>query len=577
MLSSLHFRWAAPGPVIAAILCCTAVARADQPFQATTPAPEMPPMAPPPTTSTTPAKPPPVAPVAAPPSTTATDESPKEDTTGTLGTGPGMGLDPIAPQTTALPGGMTPAFGQKSLNAQDWRFDFHGYITAPLNAGINSRPNAQPGQSTTVLHSPPVVPDNFETFSHTSVVPTTYAQLNFAESNGTLSANVSILAMQTNVSESFLEPAQQLGITDAFLSYLPDLGRRVRMRILVGAFTSRYGAMGEYDEGRYGTPLIAQINGVGELVSARIPFGEYNLLLEQGLQGQTNTPGASITPDVWNDFADPSEGTTFVNHFHAGVAYRSLLTLGAHFINAQSHDDRATGTLEPDGNVNVLAADGRLTMGRFGHFYAGFAYTKASHARTISRILSILNTPGGEGLENDYFSSDAAGGDGTGSLATIGGQYDLSIGRLVSYPADFRGDGPDVFVSAFGMMTHVTSTCSVGTAVMACPLNGGVYGNGVTKAKYGLEATYSVLPWLAFSARYDQVEPNTADNRYSFSVVSPRVILRSGWNATDQVVIQYSHWFDGGLTVVQTGDPPTDSPLTIPDSDMLSISASMWW
>ncbi|HXX65671.1 MAG TPA: hypothetical protein VEK07_00720 [Polyangiaceae bacterium] len=491
----------------------------------------------------------------------------KEETTGLVG-GPGMTLDPTAPVAAALPGGMTPAFGQKSMNPQDWRFDFHGYITAPLTLGVNSRPDAGPGQSTTVLHSPPVVPDNFETFSHTSVVPTTYAQLNFSESNGVLSANVSVVAMQTDISESFLEPADQLGITDAFLSYLPDLGRHVQMRVLVGAFSTRYGAMGEYDEGRYGTPLIATINGIGELVTARMPFDDYTLLLEEGIQGQTNTPGASITPDVWNDFADPEEGTTFVDHFHAGVGYRSLATLGAHFINAQSHDDRATGTLEPDGNVNVFGADLRLTMGRFGHFYAAFAETKASHARTISRILSILNTPGGEGLEDNYLGSDAAGGDGTGSLTTVGGQYDLSIGRLVSWPVPFKGDGPDVFVSAFGMMTHVTS---------ALPgVNGGIYGN-VTKAKYGLEATYSLLPWLALSARYDQVAPNTADNRYSFSVISPRIIFRTNWNATDQVVLQYSHWFDGGLTLVQTGDPPTDSPLTVPDSDVLSISASMWW
>lgn len=501
-----------------------------------------------------------------PPAQPTTDAS--KDDSGQLGTGPTMTLDPTAPQAAALPGGMTPAFGQKSLNAQDWRFDFHGYITAPLNAGINSRPNAQPGQSTTVLHAPPVVPDNFETFSHTSVVPTTYAQLNFSESNGVLSANVAILAMQTAVSESFLEPADQLGISDAYLSYLPNLGKRVQMRILVGAFTSRYGTTGEYDEGRYGTPLIARIGGIGEMVSARIPLSHSAVLLEQGLAGQTNTAGASITPDVWNDFANPEEGTTFVNHLHAGFSYRSLATVGAHFINAQSHDDRATGTLEPDGNVNVLAADVRLTMGRFGHFYAAVVDTKASHARTISRILSILNTPGGPGLENDYLGSDAEGGDGTGSLFTVGGQYDLSIGRLVSYPVQFAGDGPDVFVSAFGMMTHVSSLV---------PFNGGMYGEGVTKAKYGVEATYSLLPWLAVSARYDQVAPNVQDSRYSFSVVSPRLIFRTGWNATDQVVLQYSHWFDGGLTVVQTGDPPTDSPLTIPDSDMLSISASMWW
>lgn len=486
-----------------------------------------------------------------------------------------MALDPTAPQAATLPGGMTPAYGQAALNAQDWRFDFHGLLTAPLNVGFNRRSaqpgqSARPGQSDLVLHAPPVVPDDLETFSHTSVVPMTYAQLNLSEGNGVVSANVSVLARQANVSESFVEPASQLGITDVFLSYLPDLGSHVRMRVLVGAFTSRYGSTGEYDEGRYGTPLIARINGAGELVGVRVPLNDVTLMLEQGLQGQTNAANSSITPDFWNNFANPEEGTTFVNHVHLGLGYRSLVTVGGHFINAQSHDDRATGTLSPDGNISILAADVRATMHRYGHLYLAFASTKATHARTVSRIIGVLNTPGGPGLADNYLGPESAGGDATGSLTTVGGQYDLSLGRLINFPTPFGGDGPDVFVSVFGLVTHVSSTMQV-------PATGGVYGDGVTKAKAGVEASYSVLPWLALSARYDEVVPDTDDSRYSFSVLSPRVIFRTTWLATDQVVLQYSHWFNGALTTVRTGAPPTDNIAVVPDADMLSLSASMWW
>jgi hypothetical protein len=489
-----------------------------------------------------------------------------------------MGLDPSAPQTVALPGGMTPAFGQKSLNSQDWRFDFHGFLTAPLNAGLNKRTDARAGQSTSVLHAPPVVPDDFETFSHTGVVPTTYAQVNLSDGNNIVSANVSILARQTNVSESFLEPASQLGISDAFLSYVPELAKRVRLRILVGAFTSRYGAAGEYDEGRYGTPLIARISGAGELVSAKLALDRgYTVLLEQGLQGQTNAAGASVTPDVWNNFANPEEGVTFVNHLHAGVGYRSLLAVGAHFINAQSHDDRATGALGLDGNVTVLGADARVTMHRFGHAYLAVSNTKATHARTVSRILSVLNTPGGPGLANDYLGPESAGGDGTGSITTVGGQYDLSLGRLVSFPTSFAGDGPDIFLSLFGMAAFVSSPLTRDFIAQQLALQHSVYGDGVTKLKFGAEATYSLLPWLAVSARFDRVAPDVSANAYTFSVLSPRVIFRTGWLATDQVVLQYSHWFDGALTTVRTGEPPVDNVLVVPDSDMISLAASMWW
>ena len=120
---------------------------------------------------------------------------------------PALTLDPSTPQIGALPGGVTPAFGQKSLSEDEWRFDFHGFLTAPLNAGIGSRANPMPGQSKTTLHSPPVVPDDLETFSHTGVVPTTYAQINFSEGNSVVTGLVSIVAKQANASTSFLEPA----------------------------------------------------------------------------------------------------------------------------------------------------------------------------------------------------------------------------------------------------------------------------------------------------------------------------------------------------------------------------------
>jgi hypothetical protein len=497
-----------------------------------------------------------------------------------LGLDPTMSLDPSAPQAGALPGGMTPAFGQKSLNASEWRFDFHGFLTIPLNMGIAPRqvqpgqttPAVREGQSSTALHAPPVVPDDLETFSHTGVIPTTYAQLNLSEGNGIVTANLSILARQTNVSETFLEPASQLGISDAFLSIVPDVGRRVRLQILVGAFTSRYGSTGEYDEGTYGTPLIARINGAGEQASARIGLGKYTVLLEQGIVGQTNKAGASVTPDVWNQFADPAQGATFVNHWHAGLAYRSLATLGAHFISAWSQDDHSTNPLAPDGSVTVVATDLRLTMARFGHLYLAFAHTGATHARSISRVLSVLNAPGGKGLMDNYLGREQDGGDGTGSLTTVGGQYNLSVGRLVSYPTPFTPDGPDVVVSLFGLMTRVGSHVS---HAAAGPIP--VYGDGVTKLKYGAEVSYGLLPWLAVSGRYDRVVPDVDSSPYTFAVLSPRVIFRTGWTSTDQLVLQYSHWFDGSLTTVRTGEPPLDTAYVFPDKDTLSLSASMWW
>ena len=483
---------------------------------------------------------------------------------------PSLSLDPTLPQVGAMPGGLTPAFGQRSLSEGEWRFDLHGYILAPLNMGFNTRPNPLPGQSKTVLHAPPVVPDDLETFSHTGVVPTTYVQLNFSEGNSIVTANVSLLAKQANVSESFLEPADQLGITDVFLSILPPLGETVHMQELLGAFTLRYGSPGEYDEGRYGTPLIARINGVGEHVALKTGWRKFSFTLEEGVHGQTNTASVTVTPDVWNDFADPGAGSTFVAHVHGAVGYADRgmgVIVGGHFLRAFSQDDR-DGTSAPDGRIDVEAGDVRLNMARFGHLYLAVSRTDALQARTVSRIISILNTQGGKGLMDNYLGEQSGG---TGKLMTVGGQYDLSIGRLVSYPVPFSGDGPDLFVSLFGMMTHVSSADKIGD-----PQTGLPYDN-VTKSKFGIEATYSLLSWLAASMRYDRVDPDLDDKRFSFSVLSPRIIFHTGWQSTDQIVLQYSHWFNGSLTTVRVGDPPVEDMSVVPDRDMLSLSARMWW
>jgi hypothetical protein len=492
---------------------------------------------------------------------------------------PMLSLDPSAPQVAALPGGLTPSYGQPSSGAGDWRFDFHGFLSMPLRAGFNTRVDRRPGQSGTVVHSPPVVPDDLVTFSHTGVVPTAYAQLNFSYGNSVITANASILAMQPNVSTSFYDPPTQPGINDAFLHLHPKLGKNMRLQMYVGAFSNRYGIMGEHDLGRYGTPLIARTNGVGENVIAT--FGltkKLSAQVEQGIQGQSNKAAPDLVPDGWNAWANSNAGSSFVNHVHAGLNYDRLVTLGGHFMQAWEQDDFATGTLAPDGKIRVIAADARATLGRFGHFYVASSWVTARYAGTVGRVIEVLNTQGGgglvgpnqggQGLIDNYFGNNS---NGNGSLAIYGAQYDLSIGRLVSYPTPFSGDGPDIYVSAFGILTKVNSDDKRTDAT------GAKMYDGVTKYKYGIEASYSMLSWFAFSTRYDHVTPNVDNERYSFAVISPRLIFRTDWQSTDQLVLQYSHWMNGSQTLVRTGYPPREDPIANPDTDMLSLTASMWW
>jgi hypothetical protein len=480
-----------------------------------------------------------------------------------------LGVDPSLPQLQAMPGGALPRLGEPP--GQDFRFDFHGILVAPLSVGIAPRNvQALPGQSNTTLHTPPIVPDDLETFSHTGVVPTTYGQLNFSYGNALVVGTATIVARETSVSTGFFDPPSQRGVNDLFLSIFPTLPLLGKTTIYVGAFSDRYGVSGEYDEGRYGTPLIARTNGAGENIISHIPLGaDVSLLLEQGLQGQTNKAGNGIIPAGWNDFADPGVGSGFVHHEHLGFAYNKFASLGLHYLYAWAQDDRATGAGEPDGSIRILGADLRLNMARFGHLYGAFSNVKLTSAREVGRIVEVLNSPGGPGLMQNYLGENSGG---TGSLNIFGGQYDLSIGRLVSYPVPFSGDGPDIYFSLFGIYTGITSN------------DPGF--DGHRKYKFGAEASYSLLSWLALSMRYDNVHPGRApalvdltvpDGDFAFQVLAPRIILRSDWQARDQVVIQYAHWFDKSLTTARQGYPPVEDPAVVPDKEVLSISANFWW
>jgi hypothetical protein len=82
---------------------------------------------------------------------------------------------------------------------------------------------------------------------------------------------------------------------------------------------------------------------------------------------------------------------------------------------------------------------------------------------------------------------------------------------------------------------------------------------------------------LATSVRADHVINDDKDSQQSFTVVSPRIIFRSKWQAHDQVVLQYSHWMYGDHVQVRSGYPATTDFSLQPDKDMISLSASMWW
>ncbi|HEY3493682.1 MAG TPA: hypothetical protein VGK73_03305, partial [Polyangiaceae bacterium] len=507
----------------------------------------------------------------------------------------GLGLSPHAPgQPSVLPSGVMPSFGAPLRPAEGGRFDFHGYLQAGGRASFNSRSNPGRGQRELVWHGDPVVPRG-NVFENTNNVPYTWAELRFLYSTPVLTSTVTLgawdLSQAMQASGSFT-PNAQLWVRDAFLTYAPKGLGPVELSVNVGVYEDRYGWMEQYSSGAYGAPLIATIPGVGETISVAFPLGkDFRVQLEQGIKSSLFRVPADIPTGPDNNWPKPWEGQTFVHHGHVGLDYKNgLVNPALHYISALSRDDQgdqvALGSMRAtyheyqgglaeelerpdldhaDGSLDVLAADVRFALRRFGFLYLGVSHVSAEYLRSVAGVVQILNAGGGRDLMDRYFGRNNP--DARGTLLLAGGEYQVSLGELLRYPDEYWGEGPDLKLSLFGLYARITSDDPAR--------------DQESKYKFGLEGTYSALPWLAASGRIDRSVPyatkpdlkqyaetpifpycdkeggdevDTGPGAYrcylypdqndnAFTVLTAKIILRSDWTARETLTLQYSKYF----------------------------------
>jgi hypothetical protein len=484
-----------------------------------------------------------------------------------------MGLEPGAPQSGTLPGGVSP--GVQSANKDDWRFDFHGFFNMPFWVGFGERENPAPGQSSTTWHAPPVVPGEEGTSAQTNVLAPPWTQLNFSYGTSQVRGTVIIAARTASSASGFFNPPDHIGIKDAFITVDMPASDTARYAANVGVFTSRYGTMGEFDEGRYATPLMARVDGAGVNLTGRWTLApRVALLAEAGFQGNIDKPVLGTVPEGWNGFADPNIGSTYGGHAHLGASFYEFAHINGHYFNTFAKDDQAAVQSQPDAKMSIYGGDLRLTMGPYGHFYTGASYADAQNVQSLGNVIRYLNTANGPDLIRNYLGTQS---NGSGKLTTFAAQYDFSLAAAMLSPQKFSGNAPDVRLSLFAMQTQASDVGSTSSLLRQPPTNRlGVCNK--TCRKYGGELAYKPLSFFAVAVRGDQVDQDTDDQKESFTILSPRIIFSSDWNSQDQITLQYSHYFYGSQVLVRNpGYDPRDLTYTKPDENTVSLTATMWW
>jgi hypothetical protein len=466
----------------------------------------------------------------------------------------GIGIDPSRPR------------GDASLSASDdseategYSFAFHGFLKIPMRVGFGSGKDFPDGVHKGVkLHSPPQIPDGAYTdWRYTNIAGGPWTELWLKYGNGKVTANV-VLAAYDISDASYRDLLSQLGISQSFLTFhLPRLlGERGGVTWNVGAFSNRYGTAARYDAGKYDTYLFGATHVAGETVSGHYRLtDDLTVAVDHGVGAKLQV--APLT-DVEAPFlpypGDEQQGSTFLHHAHAGVAVGAWLTVAAHYLREWTDDARLT--TEQDGHITNVGLDAKVLETKYGDGYLGWSHLTSKNPLRLAGAFEVLHSFEGWNLRDNYFGEEASG---TGTIDTVLFQYTFSLATYLWPEGEFYGQDRDLQLSVFGMYNHIASD----DALFVAPTG---------KLKVGAEAQYTPRRWLGLGLRYDAVQPDLDDDRYSFHVVSPSLTLHTAFASNEEIVIGYSHYLNGELVT-----PGYPHEMLAPDKHLFRLTAIMWW
>lgn len=489
-----------------------------------------------------------------------------------------------APKTTDPPPPTTSIAmrGADVPGAADWKFEYHGYLRAPMRLGIGNRTvQANDGRSSTTYHYPIVPDDQYLGWQFTSHNKKDWGEMFFSVGNSWAKGTLAVQAFNFT-DAAWNDRDAQFGIGQGWVTITPDLGyENFRLELKGGAFWARYGMAGKWDAGEYDTYLFGRTHVTGELLRIEYDFDDANTLwVEHGIGVKRPDPSTFNNARF-----------TLLNHAHIGFKTGGWLEITGNFLDSWAQEEDRNfmprnhvvpGTTDlrdpynpvtypsslmgvPDGRMWVAGLDARLELGAFGYFYAGYSHIEAKNAISVAPAIEVLHAFGGGqftlGVTDNYFGPSCRGGGdgradagyaqdnsltghfapptspagvcsmGTGAVDTVLAQYDFSLTNFLQQSSGgqkFWGDGEDIRATIYGMLNKVKSDIKD-------------Y-DGLTKLKYGADVQVQIFPWLTFATRYDRLQPNNRIPEQSFSILSPRLVFKSRWLTREQISLQYSRY-----------------------------------
>lgn len=484
----------------------------------------------------------------------------------------GLGLSPEAPNAGPAPGGRAPSFGTPT-ESNEWSFRLGGRIAGFEVVGVGEKPENPPaGYKGTPLHVPALIQGRQPFW------PGAGLSLYMQYGNPTVQATVNYFAsMAGQELRGYYSPFLGPTASQAYITYTPPAFGATRLQAKVGSFTEIYGGVGEWGWGIFG-PLLG-IRGYGEVVALETDVSPSTTLwFSHGINAVPAIPESIPRGDY---FPWVEQGmTSFVQHAHVGINYKSNYRLRLHFAQVNGTDEQTYMSANDsmpvrDGRIRVLALESHALLDPFGHIGLSAAYYDLKSALSVNDGLwwGIDWTQGGREQVNKFLGTGSSGTGGTGKVLALSAQWDFSAARIMWHPRSFDGRSPDIKVHVAGIKYFTLDSEPaplVGPTGNIQSLDTHNSYKGTGGYYLGTEVQYSVLSWLAFwlrgygESRYEP--PNRTllvmdvfglrtiqDNQYVTGAtplgpwwvysITPSVHFRSDWFSLDGIEIAYSRRF----------------------------------
>ena len=425
----------------------------------------------------------------------------------------------------------------------DWKFNFHGYIRAPLRFHGNPK-RARP---------PYLVDDDYfqSGFAYTRINETEYAELFLGASHGRTRFVAGLQATRfSDWAETTLQG--QSGISLAFAEHdwvieegLAEVGLRA------GMFWDRFGYMDAYD-----TYVLGRMHMAGLRLKVRM-FDIWQTKVGFGAHSDVISSNQGFTPLL---YASSGVDLGFV---------RASLFFGLSWTG----DSKREFSIVEDGSLRVIGGETAVAIPHVGSLEGSLGFYRARHVLFLANGYEVLHSTGGRGLTQNFFGPDSE--SGTGEALVFGAQFDWALAQTVEALADrelasyFKG----ARIRLFGMLAWLASNQASDNPLENFDQR--VY------IKWGIEPMYRphVAGWdmLFVAFRFDRVIIDKSYATRAFRVFTPKVGVTPIRDFGLDVFVAYSKYVYGDAVTLRPNQIPGDLSVTEPDANVVKIQAQMSW